>query len=40
MGVIKVYDYLSDFDKNIPAVKNNVASMVVRTIAADTYGNR
>lgn len=40
MGVIKVFDYLSEFDKNFPVIKDNVASIVVRTIAADTYANR
>ena len=40
MGVIKVFEYLSDYDKNFPVIKDKVASIVVRIIAADTYGNR
>lgn len=39
MGVIKVFDYLSDYDKKLRIIYNNIAKSVVRTIANDTYGD-
>jgi len=40
MGFIKVFDYLSEFDKKLPVIYSNVAVAALRNIAADTYGNR
>ena len=40
MGVIKVFDYLSEFDKNLHIIYSNVSAAVLRNIAADSYGNR
>lgn len=40
MGEIKVFDYLSEFDKNLHIIYSNVAAAVLRNIAADTYENR
>ena len=37
MGTIKVFDYLSERDKNLRILKDRVASSVFRTIVADTY---
>ncbi|MEP7163094.1 MAG: hypothetical protein ABI741_00290 [Ferruginibacter sp.] len=37
MGIIKVFDNLSERDRNLPVIKNNVARLVLITIAADTY---
>ncbi len=40
MGEIKVFDYLSEFDKKLHIIYSNVAASVLRNIAADTYEKR
>lgn len=37
MGTIKVYDYISDFDRFLPIINSNVANRLIKTIAIDTY---
>ena len=39
MGIIKVFDYPSVKDKKLRVIKNNVVSVVLKTVAGDTYAN-
>lgn len=39
MGVIKIFNYLADYDKKLKIISSNIATTVIKTIAADTYSN-
>ena len=39
MGVIKIFNYLAEIDKKLKIINRNIASTVIKTIAADTYSN-